>query len=174
MRAPSRARRSAIRIVVALLGTAALLAAAWFFVVRDRLAPPAATGAPAAVAIDAAEHSDAAPPEPARDAPVETSEVFAPKDPFKPLIEVDEVARGKDAKNGSEPQGDGLRIKLLDSFMEKGTRRVHVKVDSKVHPVDEGEIFASSFKLVAIHRSCAILLFGDDQFRLCEGDEIIK
>ncbi len=170
----SPARGSLTRIAVTLLVISALLAAAWVLVLRDRLAPAPEAVAPAPVVMDAAEETEAAPPGPARDAPAKTSEVLAPKDPFKPLIEEDPVPQGKGSKKATEPRGDGLRIKLLDSFVENGTRRVHVKVGRSVHPVDEGEIFASNFKLVSIDRRRASLLYGDDQFRLCEGDAIIK
>jgi hypothetical protein len=47
-------------------------------------------------------------------------------------------------------------------------------VDGTVYTVDEGEQFAESFQLLSINGECATMLYGDDQFTLCEGEEILK
>jgi hypothetical protein len=43
-----------------------------------------------------------------------------------------------------------------------------------VYTAQEGETFADSFQLVSASGRCATMLFGDDQFTLCEGEEILK
>lgn len=142
--------------------------------------------------------------------PVETFEVFAARDPFKPLITADagtgatgdtatdgttgtDGANGTDGTNGTNGTNgtdgttgsnggqnssgqnvSGHRVKLVDVFTRDGEPRAQVQVDSTVYTVSEGETFADNFKLLSISGSCASLLFGDDQFTLCEGEEILK
>jgi hypothetical protein len=47
-------------------------------------------------------------------------------------------------------------------------------VDGTVYTVEEGERFATSFELLSLNGDCATMLYGDDQFTLCEGEEILK
>ncbi|MDQ3986402.1 MAG: hypothetical protein M3280_07890 [Actinomycetota bacterium] len=128
--------------------------------------------------------------------PVETFEVFAPRDPFEPLIDLTEGGgqdTGEDAEDGGEDvDGDGdvdeedgaptepddgaervegHTVKLV-ATLEDGT--VQIQVDDTVYTVEEGETFAENFKLVSISGECATVLFGDDQFSICEGEEILK
>jgi hypothetical protein len=155
---------------------------------------------------------------------VETFTVFAPKDPFKPLITdtgtdgavtdpgtdtgdgdgdgdgdgtdgdgdgtdgdgtdgdgTDGDGTDGDGTDGDGPDGDdggesigGHRVKLIDVFTDGGRERAEVQVDDTVYTVDVGEEFADSFKLLSTSGRCASLLFGDDQFSLCEGQEILK
>ena len=152
---------------------------------------------------------------------VETFTVFAPKDPFKPLITdtsaggtgTTDTTGGGDTTDGGgdgtatdggdggdggddgsgvdNGDGDGTddgtdgtgdggetigghRVKLIDVFTQGGRERAEVQVDDTVYTVDVGEEFADSFKLLSTSGRCASLLFGDDQFSLCEGQEILK
>ncbi|HEX2241369.1 MAG TPA: hypothetical protein VHJ82_09545 [Actinomycetota bacterium] len=136
-----------------------------------------------------------------RRGPVETFEVFAAKDPFEPLIDPDAAAGGAAAPageaageepidgggnggNGTDagPGGGGgggeeiggRRVRLVDVFTENGQRRAQIQVDATVYTVDVGETFADNFQLLSTSGECATLLFGDDQFTLCEGEEILK
>ena len=68
----------------------------------------------------------------------------------------------------------GHRVKLIDVFTAKSKERASIQVDDTVYTVDVGEEFADSFKLLSTSGDCASLLFGDDQFSLCEGQEILK
>jgi hypothetical protein len=52
--------------------------------------------------------------------------------------------------------------------------RAQIQVDGTVYTVDEGETFADNFQLVDASGECATMLFGDDEFTLCEGEEILK
>jgi hypothetical protein len=141
--------------------------------------------------------------------PVETFEVFAPKDPFRPLVSAvtdtgtaaadpaapvvdtngDGVVDGKDdpgtgngtgtgTGNGTGTGGGenvgGHRVLLVDVYRSGGGARAQVQVDGTVYTVEEGERFADNFQLVSISGECATMLFGDDQFTLCEGEEILK
>lgn len=134
--------------------------------------------------------------------PVETFEVFAPKDPFRPAIVLGAgtgapagaAAPGSDGSGdttggstngGSTPGGStdggtrdesvgGHRVRLVDVFTQGGEQRARVQVDGTVYTVEEGDRFADNFELLSIEGQCASLLFGDDQFTLCEGEEILK
>jgi hypothetical protein len=52
--------------------------------------------------------------------------------------------------------------------------RASIQVDATVYNVREGEDFAGRFRLLSVSGNCATMLFGDDQFTLCEGEEILK
>lgn len=69
---------------------------------------------------------------------------------------------------------DGHRVKLVATFQTDKGARAQVDVDGTVYTVDEGETFAENFQLVSVSGECATMLFGDDQFTLCEGEEILK
>ena len=49
-----------------------------------------------------------------------------------------------------------------------------VRVDGTSYTVARGETFADHFKLLAASGDCVAMLFGDQEFTLCEGDEILK
>jgi hypothetical protein len=69
------------------------------------------------------------------------------------------------------PETDHIKIGGHDlqlvSINDNG-RRLQVKVDGKVYTVEEGALFAETFKLVNIQGRCARFLFGDQSFTLCE------
>lgn len=135
--------------------------------------------------------------------PVETFEVFAPRDPFEPLIDLTqgggtdagdtegETGDGEDAGDGTDTDGDGdidsedgsptdtgdsenvegHAVELV-ATLEDGA--VQIRVDDTVYTVEEGENFAQNFQLVSVSDNCATVLYGDDQFSICEGQEILK
>jgi hypothetical protein len=87
---------------------------------------------------------------------------------------------GGTGTGGSDTIGQGGRnveghtVRLVDIFTENGRERAQVQVDGTVYTVDEGEVFADSFQLLSISGDCATMLYGDDQFTICEGEEILK
>jgi hypothetical protein len=119
--------------------------------------------------------------------PVETFQVFAPKDPFDPLVSegggggsttggdtnTNGAAGGPAPGNSGDTVG-GHTVRLVDVFTEGGRQRAQVQVDGTVYTVDEGETFAESFQLLSVSGQCATMLFGDDQFTICEGEELLK
>lgn len=130
-------------------------------------------------------------------APVETFEVFASRDPFEPVIEngnagneqgtpidqdgvadppadADPPASQDPAAQANDQEVEGHKVTLIDVFREEGKDRAEVQVDTTGYTVDEGEVFAENFQLVSTSGTCATLLYGDDQFTLCEGEEILK
>lgn len=208
------------QIALAAGGVLLLLVVLWFLFLRGGDDPAVETApAPPPVEID----TDPIPPVVPGDGedgdgkgPVETFEVFAPKDPFKPLITAQTTTDpGTPPADGIDADGDGQidsgtgttdpgtdpgtgtgtgngtgtgtgsgsgggenvgghRVSLVDVFRADGGQRAQVQVDGTVYTVDEGDRFAESFQLLSINGECATMLYGDDQFTLCEGEEILK
>jgi len=95
---------------------------------------------------------------------VETFEVFASRDPFVPLV-------GSKDRGSDEPSGGRGNLVRLTGVLGTGAQ---VDVNGVVHTVAEGDVFAENFKLLSVSGDCASMLFGDDQFTICEGEEILK
>ena len=69
------------------------------------------------------------------------------------------------------------RVGLLEVFTDAGGQVVaSVRVNDVTHQVAEGDVFATSYRVVDLDIStrCGQFLFGDDRFGLCEGDEVLK
>jgi hypothetical protein len=60
----------------------------------------------------------------------------------------------------------GQRVVL--EAVNPGRGRVQVRVDGQLWTVEEGALFAETFKLVRIDGMCARFLFGDQGFELCD------
>lgn len=192
-------------------GAVVLLALVWFFFLRgggdepaeDVAVPPPVTTPEPEPTGDGPDGDDDKPP-------VETTEVFAPRDPFDPLLTAsgegtagegtDEGTDGAtdtdgdgdvDGDDGTDTDGDGEvdtddgtdtseesveghRVQLISVSGSGDDATAQIQVDDTVYTVDVGEEFAESFKLLSTSGKCASLLFGDDQFSLCEGQEILK
>jgi len=150
----------------------------------DDEAPSPTTSAPPAAAMPA---PTAAPTSPAPE-PVESFEVFTTKNPFTPLraaasasTATPPVGRPSSGSapapvvpsgtGATEPVG-GARMALLDVFAEEGRTMANVKVNDTVHKVAAGDAFAGGFKVISLSKGdgCGRFLFGDDRFRLCEGE----
>ena len=195
------------QIAVAVLGVLLLLVLLWFFLLRgDDPAVEDATTAPPPAPAASATPEEA--PKPPAGGPVETFEVFAPKDPFDPLISASAgtggtttagttagtttggtttttsdgtgtttttttTTGGDDDAGGGDTVG-GHRVRVIDVFVRGGQGRAQIQVDGTVYTVDEGERFAQNFQLTSTSGQCATMLFGDDEFTLCEGEEILK
>ena len=203
-------RFSPAQIALAILAALLVLLLIWFLFLRtgDEDAEVSAPAAPApTVSPEEEEEAEA----PRRRRPVETFEVFAPKDPFDPLISASAGTTGGDTSgttddgttddgttddgattttdgtgntgttttttnssgNGGENVG-GHRVRVIDVFEEGGNGRAQVQVDGTVYTVDEGDRFARTFQLLSTSEECATMLHGDDEFTLCEGEEILK
>ena len=199
--------RSPAVLALAVAGLLLLLLIVWFFFLRSPDEPESVATAPTAEApVDAEEEEEVA-PAPSKQDPVETFEVFAPKDPFDPLISqaaagggdpgtAGGTVAGADGTTTATPAGDGTtttttttqggggsrsdeigghRVRVVDVFSGGGgERRAQIQVDGTVYTVNEGERFASNFQLLDTSGACATMLFGDDEFTLCEGEEVLK
>jgi hypothetical protein len=69
---------------------------------------------------------------------------------------------------------EGHRVRVVDVFREGEGRRAQIQIDDTVYTVDRGERFAQNFQLLSTSGDCATMLYGDDEFTLCEGEEILK
>lgn len=69
------------------------------------------------------------------------------------------------------------RVQLLEVFQDPGGQVVaSVRVNDTTYQVAEGDDFATSYRVLDldIGTRCAELLFGDDRFGICEGQEVLK
>jgi hypothetical protein len=76
----------------------------------------------------------------------------------------------------AEPRS-GQRVALLEVFVDaEGVTVASIRVNDTVYEVAEGASFATSYKVVtlSVADGCGQLLYGDDRFRLCEGEELLK
>lgn len=134
---------------------------------------------------------------------LETFELFTTKNPFAPLVGTPAggtppaggaappagggttgggttgggttATTGTGSGGGAEPRRS-QRVALVSVFTESGRTRASVRVNDTVYRVGEGDTFASSFRVLSLDGTtqCGRFLFGDDPFRLCEGDEVLK
>ena len=67
------------------------------------------------------------------------------------------------------------RVALLDIYEENGRRVANVRVNDTVYEgVGPGDEFAGSFRVVSLDDRCGTFLYGDDRFRVCQGEEVLK
>jgi len=86
------------------------------------------------------------------------------------------VQTGATGGQATAPVQSTTRVALLDVFTEGGRTVANVRVNDTVSKVAAGDTFASNFKAVSLDlgERCGRFLFGDDQFRLCRGEEVLK
>ncbi len=216
----TRRNINGVQISLVALVVVVALGAAWFFFLKGDAEPEVAAETPP-VTESAPAPSDETRPEGQQQAqnkpgrgPRETTEVFAPKDPFEPLISpagaattdtsgstdttgdtddsgdpgVDETPIEDDGTGapgggggsgggggGGNTQGVGGReVVLKDVSTKPGDKGASVTVDGVSYEVFPGDRFAKNFKLITVYGQCATMLFGDDQFTLCEGERVLK
>jgi hypothetical protein len=150
----------------------------------------AACGTPTDTSIDSGQTSGsttattAAPSE-----SVDSFEVFAVRDPFEPPFTetVDTTAPttgtttpGQTTTPTTSPSFEppaGQTVSVLDVFENTdGTVAARVQVGSTVYTVVAGQTFATSYQVVSLDADsgCGVFLYGDTQFELCEGEQVIK
>ena len=127
--------------------------------------------------------------------PIDTFEVFATRDPFEPPFDTTPVGNGGGGGGGTtdtttgggggttdttspsfDPDG-GQVVSVLDVYeTDDGTPQARVQVGSTVYTVGESQVFADSYRVVDLDpvAGCGTFLFGDTQFELCEGEQVIK
>lgn len=125
--------------------------------------------------------------------PAETFEVFATKNPFTPLVgttpagaTTTTVPTGPGGTATTAPPGAttttagveprrAQRVALLDIFTDAGQRLATVRVNDTVYErLKPGDTFGVSYKVVSLEEQCGTFLFGDERFRLCVGEEVLK
>ena len=76
--------------------------------------------------------------------------------------------------SGTEPRAS-QRVALLDVYQQNGATVADVRVNSTVYTqLAPGEEFAGSYQVVSLDGTCGSFLFGDERFRLCKGEEVLK
>ncbi len=72
--------------------------------------------------------------------------------------------------------GRAESVALLEIFADSEGTVATVRVSGVVYQVREGDVFAESYQVVSLDQGtgCGEFLFGDSQFSLCEGQEILK
>jgi hypothetical protein len=117
--------------------------------------------------------SDAAAPEASAEsgqpaiAPLETFKVFAPKDPFDPLVKSQTAATSSGTKGGTGGQATGIGNHTVKLAEIVDSTSVRITVDGTEYLVGLDETFAESFKVVTIGPRCVSLLHGDEQLTVC-------
>lgn len=155
---------------VTLLAVGLIAMAAWWvlFGRSDGRQLPQGAGAPQTSTEDTSEATETTSVrQRAATGTVETFEVFASRDPFAPLV------GDKEGEAGGMVDEDANAVRLVDAA-DDGVAGAQVEVNGTVHTIAEGETFAENFKLLSVSGDCASILYGDDQFTICEGEEILK
>jgi hypothetical protein len=178
-------------LVVAVLG---------YFVVVPMLSGSSDEGSPVASVVHRATAKKAKPaakPAAAKPLPQPASyaDVSGRQDPFKPLVVEPVVApvapaapagavppagttAGSGATagsaGGSSASVGGQRVALVHVFTKDGKQFAQTKVGDTVYTPAVGGVFGGSYKLLATSGKTATYLFGDEQFSLSEGQEVLK
>jgi len=116
--------------------------------------------------------------------PASYNDISARQDPFRPLVEVPPPAAPA-ATTGDGTTGTtdgttapaavaGTRVILLHVYSKDGKSYASTKVGDKVYTPVVGSTFAESYKLLAVNGTSATYLFGEEQFSLSEGQEVVK
>lgn len=124
--------------------------------------------------------------------PATYADTSARQDPFKPLV-VEPVAAPPvvvdpaappvtggttttpgGTTGGSSTNVGGQRVALVTVYAKDGKNYAQTKVGDTVYSPVVGEIFGGSYKLLAVSGKTATYLFGDEQFTLSEGQEVLK
>jgi hypothetical protein len=120
---------------------------------------------------------------PSPTSPPRTFEVFEGKDPFRPLVGGGPAGGGGTEDGGAGPGPTGgptddaagaQRVTLLEISGSGANRTATVRVDSTEYTVKEGETFAGSYRVKTLTTRCGTFVFGDEQFTLCVGQEVLK
>lgn len=82
---------------------------------------------------------------------------------------------GSSGGQANEPRRQ-QRVALLDVLQRSGRVVAQVRVNDSVYTVGEGEVFADNYRVLSIDEAneCGRFIFGDEQFRLCRGEETLK
>jgi len=105
----------------------------------------------------------------------ETNDFFEGKDPFRPLVgESPGPAPTGTPSTGGPASGNGQHVTLVDISGSGGDRTATVQVNGQEYTVQVGDTFAESYRVKSLTATCGTFLFGDEQFTLCEGQEVFK
>jgi len=82
---------------------------------------------------------------------------------------------GASGGSANEPRRQ-QRVALLDVLRRDGRLVAQVRVGDTVYTAGEGDVFADNYRVLSIDETneCGRFIFGDEQFRLCRGEETLK
>lgn len=135
-----------------------------------------AVGPAAAAAAAAAQEQAQAEQEVGEVVPRRTRVRLTSRDPFAVLVVEPPPARpakqaASDDSASSGGSTSGATVSALS--ISAGGDSVKLKIDGKKYSVDEGETFATSYRLYDIFNdTCAGFLYGDQNLVVCEGDSV--
>jgi hypothetical protein len=161
------------RILVGIVAVIGLLAVVYLLFVGggERQLSGLPTPAPRATPTRLAPSSPT--PTPTGRAAPETFEVFEGKDPFRPLVGPGAPTPGPSPGPTGGPRG-AQRVTLVEITGSGASRTATVRVGSTEYRVRVGDTFAGSYRVVSLGSRCGTFSFGDEQFTLCEGQEVLK
>jgi hypothetical protein len=96
--------------------------------------------------------------------------------PSAPVVTAPPASAPTPAPAAPQPR-EPQRIAVQDVFYApNGAARVLVRVNETSYDVGEGDRFATSYQVVelGVDPGCAQFLFGDERFRVCEGEALLK
>ena len=76
--------------------------------------------------------------------------------------------------SGSSTSVAGQKVSLFGIVEKDGVVRAQTRVGETVYQPKVGDVFATSYKLLAVSGKTATYLFGDEQFTLSVGQEVLK
>ncbi len=77
-------------------------------------------------------------------------------------------------RGSNEVVCDGHVVTLVDVTSRDGEPVAVIQVDTTIYEVVRGATFADVFQVRTIDGQCVHALYGDDGFRLCTGDTVLK
>lgn len=78
------------------------------------------------------------------------------------------------ASGGSSATVAGQRVALMTVYAKDGSSFAQTRVGEVVYTPRVGQVFAGQFKLLAVSGKTATYLYGDEQFTLSVGQEVLK
>ncbi len=176
----SRAGRNRSFVVVGLAIVGGLIiGGVIIFLIRPFSSEPAvdpAVAAAAAAAVAEAQEQAKGTQEVGEVVPKRTRVKLTSRDPFAVLVPEPpppEPPKKSAGSDGGSSSSSSSTAATLSALTIKSPAAVTVKVDGKKYSVDEGETFASSYRLYDIFNdSCAGFLYGDQNVVVCEGDSV--
>lgn len=84
------------------------------------------------------------------------------------------VSGTTDSTSGSSASVGGQRVALIHVYTKDGKTYAQTRVGDVVYTPTVGTVFAGSYKLLATSDKTATYLYGDEQFNLTEGQEVLK
>lgn len=81
---------------------------------------------------------------------------------------------GAGSGSGSNASVGGQRVALMTVYGKDGVQYAQTKVGDVVYTPKVGQVFAVSYKLLATSGKSATFLYGDEQFTLSVGQEVLK